>query len=354
MSDLIRKSVQALHGYVPGEQPREKGVTKLNTNENPYPPSPMVAEALRDAVAENLRLYPDPVAVKLREAIAGLHDCALDNVFAGNGSDEILALCTRAFVEDDGRIGFFVPSYSLYPVLAEIRCVAAQPLELTDDFRWAMPDDYRCSLFFLANPNAPTGILYDKPTVRRFCERFQGVVVIDEAYVDFAKADCADIALELGNVLVVRTFSKAYSLAGIRVGYALGSPDLVGALFKLKDSYNTNALSQRVATAALADVEHMRHNVAKIKTSRQRLAHLLEARGFSVYPSDANFLWVRPPPQATAEDLYARLRNEGVLVRYFPGHRTAECLRITVGTDGEIDVLIAALDRHIARHAAGH
>ncbi len=354
MSNLVRKSVQALEAYVPGEQPKEKGVTKLNTNENPYPPSPMVAEALREAQADGLRLYPDPVATRLREAIAGMHNCAPENVFAGNGSDEILSLCTKAFVEDNGSIGFFVPSYSLYPVLASIRCVAARPLELADDFRWAMPDDYQCSLFFMANPNAPTGIMYDKPTVRRFCERLQGVVVIDEAYVDFARADCSDLALELGNVLVARTFSKAYSLAGIRVGYALGPANLVAAMFKLKDSYNVNSLSQRLALAAITDSEHMRHNVAKIKTSRQRLAHLLEARGFVVHPSDTNFLWVRPPPPVTAENLYARLRNEGVLIRYFPGHRTAEHLRITVGTDAQIDVLAAALDRHIDRHATGN
>lgn len=342
MKSLIKESVRRMKGYVPGEQPSERGIVKLNTNENPYPPSPRVAEALRAIAAEGLRLYPDPVCRELRRAIAAEHGTDADDVFVGNGSDEILALCTRAFVEADGSIGYFEPSYSLYPVLADIRCVAKEPVELGPEFQWRMPHGYRASLFFMTNPNAPTSVRYAKANVEQFCRSFDGVVLIDEAYADFAEANCMDLALELDNVLVMRTLSKSYSLAGLRLGYVVGNPSLVAALFKIKDSYNVDAIAQRLALAALADREHMRANVAKIKTTRRRLAAALEALRFRVWPSETNFLWVKPPARAAAL-VFADLRRQGILVRHFPGPRTGDFLRITVGTDEEVDKLVTAL-----------
>jgi len=338
----IRRSVVALEAYAPGEQPPPGKFIKLNTNENPYPPSPRVAEALAAFDAERLRLYPDPASAALRARVAEMHGVPREAVFAGNGSDEVLALCSRAFVERDGAIGYFEPSYSLYPVLADIREVARRPVALADDFTWRMPAGYACALFFLARPNAPTGILYPHATVRDFCRGFAGVVVIDEAYVDFASRDCMDLARELDNVLVARTVSKSYSLAGLRVGYAVGHPDLIAALDKLKDSYNIDALSQSAALAALSDHGHMRANAARIRATRGRLMEGLAALGCTVYPSEANFVWTRPA-RAPARDLFARLRERGILIRYFPGARTGDCLRITVGTDAEIDALLAAL-----------
>jgi len=339
---LVRRSVQAMSGYVPGEQPTAPDIVKLNTNENPYPPSPLVVQTLLSLDENAVRRYPDPNCCALREKIAELHGCETERVFVGNGSDEILALCTRSFVEDDGSIGYFNPSYSLYPVLADIRGVERSPVELAPDFGWNMPDDHACSLFFLANPNAPTGIRFDPGTVREFCRSYRGVVVIDEAYVDFAEADCMSIAMEEDNVLVSRSLSKSFSLAGVRLGYAVGSLPLIEALFKTKDSYNVNVLSQRVGLAAMRDVEAMRENAGKIRSTRERLASELTSLGWDAGSSEANFLWVRPPAGNAAE-VFGALRARNILVRHFEGERTGEYLRMSIGTDEEIDALIGAV-----------
>lgn len=339
----IKRTVRAMAGYTPGEQPKVKGLVKLNTNENPYPPSPRVVKALADMQAARLRLYPDPVSTQLREQIARNHGCRVDQVFASNGSDETLALCTRAFVEDYGSVGYFDPSYSLYPVLTEIRDVEKRPVALGPDFEWRMPMGYRSDLFFLARPNAPTGIAYPKAQVKAFCRRFPGVVVIDEAYVDFADDDCMDLALGLENVLVMRTLSKSYSLAGLRVGYAVGSRGLIAALFKIKDSYNLDAVSQTLALAAVSDRGAMRRACRRIRADRIRLTRALERMGHRVYPSQSNFLWVKPAG-LPARDVFALLRSKGILVRYFAGPRTGDFLRITVGTRQECDRLVAVLE----------
>jgi len=338
----VRKSVRTLKAYTPGEQLRRAGLVKLNTNENPYPPSPKVAEALAALAVRNLRLYPDPLCRDLRKIIADLHGVAPDQVFAGNGSDEILALCTRAFVEDDGTIGYFEPSYSLYPVLAAIRNVRGVGMELDEGFGWPSPGPGPGSLFFLANPNAPTSNLFPKGVVEAFCREYPGVVLIDEAYVDFAAVNGMDLAGKLPNVLVMRTLSKSYSMAGIRLGYVVGSAGLIGALFKIKDSYNVDRVTQAVAAAALSDQPHMRRNVECILATRERLSKALERRGFFVQKSETNFLWVRPGAGAAVE-LFAELKKRGVLVRHFPGRRTGDFLRITVGSDDEVDKLLNAL-----------
>ena len=347
----MRESVRRMTGYTPGEQPADPGLVKLNTNENPYPPSPRVLEAMRGIQAGSLRRYPDPVCRRLRGRIAELHGVDASRVFVGNGSDEILALCTRAFVEDGRGVGYFDPSYSLYPVLADIRGALRVPVDLGRDLGWPAdlvkggeaPALGVCSLFLLANPNAPTGLLSPKEKVRELCAAFDGVVAIDEAYVDFAPVDCMDVAREVDNALAIRTLSKSYSLAGLRLGYAVGPADLVEALFKIKDSYNVDAISQELALAALSDVDYMRANAGKIKRTRQRLAECLAERGFRVYPSAANFLWVQPPGRS-ARELFDQLRERRVLVRFFPGERTGEFLRITIGTDADVDGLLAALD----------
>ncbi len=341
-NSLIRKSVGSLDAYTPGEQPKRPGLVKLNTNENPYPPSPRVAAALAALPAETLRLYPDPVAAGLRQAIAELHGVGLEQVFAGNGSDEILALCTRAFVEDDGTIGYFMPSYSLYPVLAAIRNVPGVACALTESFEWPAHDPAPASLFFLTNPNAPTSMLFPKARVSTFCRAFPGVVLVDEAYVDFSRESCMELAKTMPNVLVMRTLSKSYSLAGIRCGYVVGPAPLVAALFKIKDSYNLNRLTQVAAVAAIGDQAHMRANVDRIKATRSRLSAELARRGFTVCPSEANFLWVKPAG-TPAKVIFEALKAEGILIRYFPGERTGDYVRITVGTDVEVDRLLQVL-----------
>ena len=342
MPRFIRDSVFRMSAYTPGEQPQVPGLVKLNTNENPYPPSPRVADLLKNFSAESLRLYPDPMAVRLREAIAHRHGCALENVFAGNGSDEVLALCTRAFVEPGSSIGFFEPSYSLYPVLAAIQDVATKSVRLNADFSWRMDEDFSVNLFFLANPNAPTGIQYPHEIVRTFCQRISGVVLIDEAYVDFADYNCAGLALELPNVLVARTLSKSFSLAGLRLGYALGPEPLIAALYKIKDSYNLDRLTQELGRVAIEDAGHMRRNAEKIKATRARIAAALTQMGCKVFPSATNFLWVEPARRPAA-DVFTGLRQRKILVRYFPGPLTGHCLRITIGTDAEMEKLLAAM-----------
>jgi len=341
MTTFIKRSVLAMQGYAPGEQPADPRVIKLNTNESPYPPSPAVRQALQSLPAESLRLYPDPLSLALRRKIAELHGVTPENVFVGNGSDETLSLCTRVFVEDNGAIGYFEPSYSLYPVLAQIRAVTARPVALGPDFEWSMPADYSASLFFMTTPNAPTGIQYPKAAIRAFCARFPGVVVIDEAYVDFAREHCMDLALEYDNVLVLRTLSKSYALAGLRLGYVVGAAPLIEALFKIKDSYNVDRIAQAAALAALSDQAYMHTLVERIRATRCRTITELERLGFRVFPSESNFLWVKPP-RIPAADLYRRLRAQNILVRYFPGPRTQDYLRITIGTDEQMQMLLNA------------
>jgi histidinol-phosphate aminotransferase len=334
--------VAALSPYVPGEQPTDPAVVKLNTNENPYPPSPAVTEALRDVTPNHLRRYPDPVSGALRKALARYHRCEAGQVFVANGSDEALALCVRAFVEDGGAVGYFDPSYSLYPVLTAAAGCEARPVPLGPGFGWHMPEDYTASLFFLANPNAPTGLLFPRETIRSFCAALDGVVVIDEAYVDFAREDCVELALRSDRVLVTRSFSKSYSLAGLRLGYALGATPLIEALDKVRDSYNVDAVTQRVGQAAIEDAAHMRRNAARIKGTRARVAEQLRGLGFDVADSQANFLWVGTG-SGDASPICEALRARNVLVRHFPGPLTGPYFRVSIGTDEEMDRFLEAL-----------
>ncbi len=338
----LRKAVERLAAYVPGEQPRIPNIVKLNTNENPYPPSPRVLEAIQAVTTDELRRYPDPNCTALCQKLAELHGVREHCVFVGNGSDEVLALCTRAFVEHGGTIGYFDTTYSLYPVLADIQESARLPVELGPEFAWCMPANYRASLFFLANPNAPTGMRFPDEEVAEFCARFSGVVVIDEAYVDFADADCMALARTRENVLVARTLSKSYSLAGLRLGYAVGAPVLIDALYKIKDSYNVSAFSQRVGLAAVTDIETMRANTARVKATRERVRAALLTQGHRVWPSQANFLWMQPAGNE-AKEVFEGLRRQGIVVRHFPGPKTGMCLRITVGTEIEMDRFLDGL-----------
>jgi histidinol-phosphate aminotransferase len=331
-----------MNPYVPGEQPRAAGIVKLNTNENPYPPSPRVADVLEGFDASDLNTYPNPDCAELRQRIAELHGVDVEQVIVGNGSDELLALCTRAFVEDDGAVGAFDLTYSLYPVLADIRAVQFRTVPLGEGFQWLLPDETTFSLFFLANPNAPTGMGFAIEDVRMLCERVSGVVVIDEAYVDFADGDCLSLVSEFDNVIVTRTLSKAYSLAGLRLGYAIGCRELIAALMTIKDSYNVNRLTQDLALAALSDVEHMRENCERICKTRRRIHAELSDMGFEVFESQANFLWVKPP-RVDAQELFEDLRKAAIVVRYFPGEQTGSYLRISVGTDQEMNAFLDAV-----------
>ena len=353
----IRKSVEALEPYVPGEQPKDRSVIKLNTNENPYQPSPLVKKTLESFDPELLRRYPDPVFTELRARIAEIHGTVPERVFIGNGSDEVLSLACRAFVENGEAIGAFHPSYSLYGTLAAIRDVAFVPTPLAPGFAWSEPavkgpGGEDVALFLLTNPNAPTSVQYPKDRIAGFASRYAGVLLVDEAYGDFAPYSCADLAAarDNRNLIVMRTLSKSFSLAGLRFGYCIGPEDLVEALYKVKDSYNVDAVAQAVALAALHDLKWMRGNAAKICRTRDGFAEKLRARGWDVPESASNFVFARPPAEpgedvhAKAEAIFERLRGRHIYVRYFRGPETGDRLRVTIGTASDMDALLAAID----------
>jgi histidinol-phosphate aminotransferase len=349
-ASLIRPLVRRLHPYVPGEQPKISGLTKLNTNENPYPPSPKVLEAVKAAVDGRLRLYPNPTADALRGKLAKLHRCAAENIIVGNGSDELLALATRAFVEPGGIIQFFTPSYSLYPVLAEIHGARGRAIPLAVDFALPAPADLkkaglwkeRAALTFITTPNAPGGRGYATGELGAICRVQKGVVILDEAYADFARENAMSLALKFPNVIVARTFSKGYSLCFQRVGYFVGPVALIEALHKIRDSYNVNGLGQIAALATLEDLPYYRRNFKRIVATRQRLSAELRALGFAVPPSEANFIFVRPPV-FPAQAWLEKLRRKRVLVRWFKDPATRDFLRITIGADAQTDALLRAV-----------
>lgn len=364
---VIRPLVHSLHAYVPGEQPKIKGLIKLNTNENPYPPSPKVIAATRSAVDGRLRLYPNPTAQALREKLARLHHCAPGNIIIGNGSDELLALATRTFVEPARHergsraersrctIQYFTPSYSLYPVLAGIHGARTNAVRLTADF--ALPSlevlrrsrawDFAAALTFITTPNAPSGRAYSTAELDALCREHNGVVVLDEAYVDFAEGNALELALRHPRVLIARTFSKAYSLCFQRVGYFVGHPELIAAMDKLRDSYNVNGLGQIAAVATLADLAYYRANFRRIKATRARLTASLGTLGFTVLPSQTNFILARPPKFA-AKDWLQKLRARKILVRWFSYTEVKDYIRITIGTDAEADALLRAAKNILA------
>ncbi|MCC7300488.1 MAG: aminotransferase class I/II-fold pyridoxal phosphate-dependent enzyme, partial [Verrucomicrobia bacterium] len=261
---------------------------------------------------------------------------------------EILALCIRAFCERDGSVGYFDPSYSLYPVLAQIEEIAVKPVSLDENFEWMMPKGYKASVFFLTNPNAPTGMLFPKAKVEAFIKTFPGVVVIDEAYVDFARESCMEFATKYDNVIVARTLSKSYALAGLRFGYCVGAKPLIDALFKVKDSYNVSRLTQELARVALIDEEPMAAITAAVKGTRGLLTDELNALGFKVYPSETNFVWVKPP-RPGAKKIFEELRQRNIFVRWFDGDRTRDYLRITVGTNEQVMALVEAVEEILGK-----
>ena len=353
----IARHIKKLAGYVPGEQPRSKNVVKLNTNENPYPPSPKCTAVLSSFDLDDLRRYPDPNFTTLAKAIADENGTTSDRVFVGNGSDEILALAARVFVEDDESIGSLDPSYTLYKTLAAIRDVKWVGVgRAADDARRASAALAECrksniSLFLWTNPNAPTGELTEPKTIAAFAKKFKGVVIVDEAYADFARGNCMSLATapRNRNVIVMRTFSKSYSLAGLRVGYCIGPKDLIDALYKVKPSYNVDAVAQAVALVALKDGAYHRKTVAKVIKTRKAFEKALVKRGWDVIKSESNFVFAKPPTGAAAKDVFSYLKDKDIYVRYFPGPLTGDRLRITIGTDSQMKTLLEALDDRFRR-----
>ena len=336
----IRPNIAAMAGYVPGEQPQDGEYVKLNTNENPYPPSPRVFEAIREALTgDRLRKYPEPLGDTFRNAAAKVLGISPDQILIGNGSDDILTILTRAFVPEGGLVVSPAPSYLLYKTLAEIQGARFQTVPYTAD--WNLPDPWpveHADLTFIANPNSPSGTMVDPAVIARLSKRTKGPIVLDEAYADFADDNGLRFAGE-PNLIITRTLSKSYSLAGIRFGFAIGHASVIRELVKVKDSYNCDVLSLTAATAAIQDQEHLAEMRRKIIATREWMTTELQnewfrGRGIEILPSQANFVWLRRP-ERMLRPVYAELRRREILVRHMHYPSFGEGLRVTVGTDEE-------------------
>lgn len=333
-------------GYVPGEQPHDDGFIKLNTNENPYPPSPKVYAALRKAINSSLRLYPEPLSDSLRSAAAEVYGVQPANIIAGNGSDEILSMLMRCFVGANDRVAFPVPTYSLYDTLIEIQDGESARVPYPTDF--SLPEALaaqNAALTFLCNPNAPSGTLVSLSDVAKLAEAASGILAVDEAYVDFAASEGASsipLIRQFPNLVVLRTFSKSFSLAGMRIGLAFASEEIIAGMMKVKDSYNLNRLSMIAATAALSDMAWMIRNADRIQRSRNQLSNALTHLGYQVYPSHTNFVLARKAG-SNLRSVYEELKRRKILVRYFDTLGLQDCLRITVGKPKEVRALINEL-----------
>ena len=348
-----RDNVRRMAGYVYGEQPQDPGIVKLNTNENPYPPSPAVADAIRSFDAGTLRRYPPATADRFRRQVANRFGLSPGQVVVTNGGDEALRLAITTFVDPGATFGTTEPGYSLCPVLADVQGCEVVAAELTAD--WSLPDGFAgrmnaagARLTCLVNPHAPSGVLVDADTVAAVARELDGVLLVDEAYVDFVdpelRHDLTPLLAGHDNLLLLRTLSKGHSLAGLRVGFLLGATGLVDPILtKTRDSYNVDTLAQVAAEAAFADREHAERGWRAVRGDRRRLTAGLVNLGFAVPESQSNFVLAEVPPGVSARALFAALRERGIVVRHFDTPRLANSLRITVGTASENDLLLAVI-----------
>lgn len=339
--------VKSLTPYVPGEQPRLEKLVKLNTNESPYPPSPKVLDAISAVSADALRRYPDPASTELRKAIAAQNGIQPEQVFIGNGSDEVIALAFLALLKQQLPLYFPDVSYSFYPVWSQLFGIEWCTVPVAQDFS-VDPDSYPVENggIIIPNPNAPTGMLMSLSSVRRLLQRSaDSVVVIDEAYIDYGGESAVHLIDEFDNLLVVQTLSKSRALAGLRVGFAMGSAALIDALERVKNSFNSyplDAIAQRAAVAAIGDTDYFRSSCQRVIVSRETLCSRMESLGFQVLPSSANFLFASHA-RFPAKQLFADLRERGIVVRYFDKPRIDNFLRISIGTEQDIAELLHAL-----------
>ena len=352
MSQFWSRLTHDLDPYVPGEQPRIEGLVKLNTNESPFGPSPRVLEALRAGATDDLRLYPDPQSSALRAALAAYHGVTPDQVFVGNGSDEVLAHVFAGLLKQDGPLLFPDITYSFYPVYCRLFGITHETVPLDAGLRVRV-DDYRrpAGAVILPNPNAPTGIALTRAEIVALLEMHPNApVVIDEAYVDFGAETAIPLVADYPNLLVVQTMSKSRALAGLRVGYAIGDAALIEGLNRVKDSFNSyplGRLAQAGAIASLEDEAWFQQSRKRVIEGRTRLEQGLAGFGFEILPSSANFVFARHPDHAGTA-LASELRQRAVIVRHFAAPRIADFVRITVGTDDQIEALLSALSEIVS------
>jgi histidinol-phosphate aminotransferase len=342
---FVRQNVRAMDGYTPGEQPAPgERVVKLNTNENPFPPSPKVTAAIREIEPELLRRYPNPTGDLFREAAAKILGITPDMILCGNGSDDILTIATRTFIAPAALLAFPEPTYSLYPVLAKLEDAKCAGVPWGMD--WSLPIDdllaTKADAIYLANPNAPSGTFVPAQQVGELASKFDGLLLVDEAYVDFAEQNCLELVKEFSNLVISRTFSKSYSLAGMRFGYAIAQPQVIHEMMKVKDSYNCDAISVIAATAAILDQDYAKRTWDHVKAERQRLTSELQQLGWSVLPSHSNFILVTVPG-GRGKAAYLKLKEQGILVRFFDKPGLNDKIRITIGTGQENNALLAGI-----------
>jgi len=339
----FRENIERQNGYEPGFQPSQMEVIKLNTNENPYPPSPEVMKVLAGINAEQLRRYPDPIGSKFRKAAAEINEVEPDFIMCCNGGDDLLRMAFQAFCDENRPVAYPVPTYSLYPVLANLQNCRAIEVPFDDEFNLpAKLAGTDAALTIVCNPNAPTGSFISVNELASLADEISGILLIDEAYVDFAEQNCTGLVKDFDNCLILRSMSKGYSLAGMRFGYAIARPELIAGLMKVKDSYNVDAVAIEAATAAIKDQKYFKENVDKVKAERARLTEQLRNLGFDVPDSFSNFVLAQYS-NGRAAQIYEQLTGRNIYVRYFANPRLEDKLRITVGTPEQDDKLLAAL-----------
>lgn len=346
---LFRTEVQQMSPYVPGEQPQGGKFIKLNTNENPYPPSPKVIHAIQESAAARLERYPDPLGTAFRVRAAEVLGVEPDWILCGNGSDDILTILTRAFVGQGNKLRLPYPSYILYRTLAELQGASYEEVRFREDFSLDpafanASDDLR--LVFLPNPNSPSGTMLAPADIAELADRLPCPLVVDEAYADFADSNCIDLVKQNPRVMVSRTLSKSYALAGLRFGFLIAQPSMIAMLRKVKDSYNCDALSLAGATAAIDDQAWFLDNRAKVIATRERMATKLREMGFELSDSQANFVWCTRKDRPV-KPLFDSLKHDKVLVRYMNYAGWGDGLRISVGTDDQIDACISLLESYL-------
>jgi histidinol-phosphate aminotransferase len=344
----FRENIEKMAGYEPGFQPLNTDVVKLNTNENPYPPSPKVIEAIKNITLEQLRRYPQPIADTFREATAEVFRIEPENIICVNGGDELLNIAIRAFCDENRPVAYPTPTYSLYSVLAQIANCPAVEIPFDEEFN--LPAKLTVSgaaLTIVCNPNAPSGTFIPKEELSQLAEEIKGVLLIDEAYVDFAEDNCLELVKKFDNVIILRSMSKGYSLAGLRFGFGIANQELIKGLLKVKDSYNVDAVAIAVAMAAIEDQQYFKNNVKKIKIERKFLTEKLTELGFDVPTSQANFVLAKPS-KMRAIDIYEKLKDRNIYVRYWAYPDIKDKLRISVGTAEQNEKLINALKEILA------
>ena len=340
----LRDCVQQTPGYVPGEQPQTTDYIKLNTNENPYAPPDGIFNNLEEELKQ-VRLYPDPVSTKLRKAAGEIFGFSHEQILPGNGSDDILNIALRTFVNPGEKVAFLDPTYSLYETITKVHGANIQTIETNENFELDRPLTCpEAKLIFVASPNPPLGKHLNRESLKETCEQATGIVLIDEAYVDFSDEDHWDFIKKYKNVIVSRTMSKSYSLAGMRVGFAISSLDIIGQMNKVRDSYNLDRIAQTLGANCFQFQDYFKSIWQQVRTSRTRLMTSLRNLDFVVFDSDANFV-LASPQWIEASQLYTKLKERKVLVRYFKHPRISNYVRITVGTDAEIDRLLEVIEQ---------